>query len=164
MTIFEPLFNASLAVQLHVAGVVVAIAFLPFTLWRRRRDRLHKACGYVWIMAMALAAISSFFLSGLAVIGPFGPIHLISVYVIGGLIAGLRAALSGRIAAHRAHMQGLAFGGLGVAGVLSFMPNRLMAEIAFPTAQGLGFGVVVVVFLAGTIWVKSRRARANHIH
>jgi len=154
MTIFDPLFNASFAVQLHVAGAFLAIVLLPLTLWRRRRDRLHRLAGYLWLSAMAAVALSSFFINGLAVVGPFGPIHLISVYVLWGLFAGLRAAVHGRIQVHQDHMRGLALGGLGVAGLLSFLPDRMMSRIAFGAHGAEGFwalALIAALLLAGRI-------------
>lgn len=44
---FEPLFNASLQIQLHVTAALVFILLGPFALYRTRRDRLHKTLGYI---------------------------------------------------------------------------------------------------------------------
>ena len=145
MTVLAPLFNAPLAVQLHVAGVGLAILLLPLTLWRRRRDRVHRMAGYAWVGAMGLAALSSFFIHGLALVGPFGPIHLISVYVLWGLFMGVRAAIRGQQTTHRDHMRGLAFGGLGVAGMLSFLPGRMMNDMVFGPHGTEGFWALAAI-------------------
>ncbi|MGI3184556.1 DUF2306 domain-containing protein [Nioella aestuarii] len=161
MTALAPLFNAPLAVQLHVAGVLLAILLLPLTLWRRRKDRVHRLVGYVWISAMAVAALSSFFINGLAMVGPFGPIHLISVYVLYALIMGLRAAIKGRYEAHRSHLQGLAIGGLGGAGLLAFLPGRMLNQMVFGDHAREGFVALVAVAAVLLAWRMIGQPRAN---
>ncbi len=146
MTFLDPLLAAPLAIQIHACGAVVAIALLPFALLRRRRDIWHNTAGYFWVITMAIVAVSSFFIHGFAIVGPFGPIHLISIYVLVGLWRAISAARRGRIAEHRGHMVGIAIGGLGVAGSLSFLPDRLMARMVF---EGLGYwGVAVAAIIA----------------
>jgi len=161
MTIFDPLFNASFAVQLHVVGAMLAIVLLPLTLWRGRHDRVHRVAGYVWVLVMALVALSSFFINGLALVRPFGPIHLISIYVLWGLVAGVRAAIKGKTRTHQDHMRGLAFGGLGVAGLLSFLPDRIMNRMAFAGHGTEGFWALVVLVLLVLAGSKLIRGRAN---
>ncbi len=165
MTLTETLLTAPLPVQLHVTGVVIAILLVPIVLWRGRRDRWHKRLGYVWVLAMLLTALSSFFISGLAVIGPFGPIHLISVYVLWGLLRAIQAVRRRDIATHRAWMQGIAGGGLGVAGLFAFLPGRMMNSSLFGDAGDIGFAVMVAVALIvvaiGRGWVRPRWMAAN---
>lgn len=147
MTMLSPFFNASFAVQLHVGAALLAVLLLPLTLWRRRRDRVHRVAGYVWTITMGTVAVSSFFINGLAILGPFGLIHLISVYVLWGLFLGVRAAIRGEYEAHRGHMAGLAFGGLGVAGLVSFMPGRMMNRLIFDEHGTIGFAALSLVAL-----------------
>ena len=73
MPTLVPLIDSPFAVQLHVGAAMLAILLLPLTLFRRRRDGLHKAAGYLWVTAMVTAALSSFFITGLQMIGPFQP-------------------------------------------------------------------------------------------
>jgi len=44
---------------LHVCAALLALCLGPFALFRTRRDRWHKIAGYVWVLAMIVAAVSS---------------------------------------------------------------------------------------------------------
>lgn len=152
MTFLSPITDAGLAVQLHIAAVMLAIALLPLTLWRRRKDRLHRMAGYGWVGAMAAAALSSFFISHFPLVGPFGPIHLLSVYVLWGLVCGVRAARQKRSLQHRSWMRWLAFGGLGVAGLLTFLPGRMLNEMAFGNRGEEGFLILLILLCLPLVW------------
>ena len=125
-----PLLNASPAIQLHVAGVLVAIIATVLIFTRARGTRQHKLFGWLWVAGMATAASSSFFIQSIEAGMGFSPIHLISIYVLVGLVSGIRAIRTKRnIRAHRTAMIGMTIGGLGVAGVLSFLPGRIMQAV-----------------------------------
>ena len=125
-----PLLNASPAIQLHVAGVLVAIIATVLISPRARGTRQHKLFGWLWVVGMATAAGSSFFIQSIKGGMGFSPIHLISIYVLVGLVSGIRAIRTKRnIRAHRSAMLGMTIGGLGVAGVLSFLPGRMMQAV-----------------------------------
>ena len=147
MPTLEPLLIAPIAVQLHVSAALFCIILLPLTLLRRKRDRLHKTAGDVWVVTMASAALSSFFIRGLGPFGGFSAIHIISVFTLFGLWQGVRAAIRRDLVAHQSRMRGIAIGGLGVAGVLSFMPGRRMNEVVFGTNETLGFALILGVAL-----------------
>ncbi len=135
------------AVQLHVLGVCIALLLTPLQFLRRRRDLAHRCIGYVWVFAMTLGAASSFWITGLAVIGPFGPIHGLSVYVLWNLVRAIQAARHGQIARHRAILGNIAFWGLGVAGTLTLLPGRRMNMLVFGEHGLIGFVGVICVAL-----------------
>ncbi len=160
MTSLEPLLNAPLHIQLHVAGALPALLLAPVVLWRRRRDRLHKIAGYVWVVAMALTAISSFWISGFGIIGPFSPIHLLSILTLTGLFFGIRAAIAGRHGIHRKTMTNISWG-LLTAGVLNFLPGRMTNRILLDGAGWEGFAMVVVAVGVGILLVRGLRTRGG---
>lgn len=162
MTSLDPLFNAPLAIQLHVLGALPALLLTPLVLWRRRRDRLHRLAGYAWVLTMALAAISSFWITGFGVIGPFSPIHLLSVLTLYGLIVAVRAAIRGDVWLHRTTMTNISWG-LASAGLLNFLPGRLTNRIVLDGAGWDGFALVVglAACIAGAGWLVCRGAGAN---
>ncbi|RFU12882.1 DUF2306 domain-containing protein [Rhodobacteraceae bacterium W635] len=164
MTSFDPLFNAPLAVQLHVAGALPALLLTPVVLWRRRRDRLHRRAGYAWVLAMALTAASSFWITGFGIIGPFSPIHLLSVVTLVGLVTGVRAAIRGQHDGHRQAMTNMAWG-LAAAGLLNFLPGRLTNRIVLDGAGWPGFALVVglAACIAGGVRVLRRGSGANQV-
>ncbi|MFN4099223.1 MAG: DUF2306 domain-containing protein [Pararhodobacter sp.] len=154
MTTLAPLLETAPVVQLHVAAALISLALGPLVLFRRRRDGWHKTGGYVWIMAMIVTAVSSFWIHGFALIGPFGPIHLLSVLTLVALAQGLHAAVTRRIETHRRTMQALYFWALGVAGMFTLLPGRVMHRVLFPEGSPLGFAVVALSALM--IWVLLR--------
>jgi len=140
-----PLLTATFFVQLHVCAALCAIVIGPMVLWRRSRDRWHKRLGYTWVIAMAVTAISSFGISVDPIIGPFSPIHILSVFTIWGLWQGINAARQRNIAKHQGHMRNLYFWALGVAGLFTFLPGRRMNTVFFADAPMVGFTVVAVL-------------------
>lgn len=140
----SPLLDAPANIQLHALTAMVALFLGPVTLYQRRRGRAHKVMGYVWVLAMAATALSSFTIQGFAVLGPFGPIHLLSVLVLWSLWRGLGHALAGRIAQHQEVMRGLYWRGLTIAGLFTFLPGRAVNRMFFDEAQQLGYAVIAL--------------------
>lgn len=147
---FTHLIQADLAIQLHVIAATIAALLTPLAILRNRRDLLHKVTGYLWVSAMAATAISSFWITNIRLIGPFSPIHIISIWTLYSLYHGVRLAIARNIKAHRAEMRSLAFGALGLAGSLAFMPGRIMNRAFFGEYQITGF-VFVLLILAGSV-------------
>ncbi|MEE9389238.1 MAG: DUF2306 domain-containing protein [Paracoccaceae bacterium] len=139
---FEPLVTAPLEIQLHVAFAMMSILLGPLALFRKRRDWVHKTLGYVWVWMMALTALSSMFIMEVRSFGPFSIIHLLSLLTFWGLFRGVRFALHRNIPAHRATMQNMYFWALGIAGILSFLPGRIMSRI-FAT-QGNDMDIMLI--------------------
>lgn len=159
MTALEPLFNTSLAVQLHVLGALPAVFLTPFVLLRRRRDQLHRVAGYAWVTAMALVAGSSFWISGFGLIGPFSPIHILSMVTLVGLYTGIRAAIAGNHHGHRRAMTNMAWG-LAAAGLLNFLPGRLTNRIVLGGTGWDGFATVAILAIGTVIVVRLIRAES----
>lgn len=156
----DPLLFAPPAVQLHVAAAIVALIVGPVALYRRRRDRWHRRVGTAWVTAMAVLAVSGLFIKSdvLPLVGPFGPIHLLSLAVIVGLWRGIVHIRAGRIAAHRATMRDLYWQAMGIAGLLTLIPGRRINRVLFPDAPELGWAVIAAVLvLAGFAWARGRR-------
>jgi len=157
MTSFDPLFNAPVAIQVHVAGAMLAMGLTPLALWRQRRDRLHRLAGYGWVTAMAVTALSSFAITEFGVLGPFSPIHVLSVATLAGLVAGVRAAIRGDVRGHRAAMTQLSLA-LVVAGMFTLAPGRIAHAIVMGGTGWPGFAAVALVAVAGGVLIRRRRA------
>jgi len=143
-------------IALHLATALFALAIGPFTLYRRRRDRLHKVLGYAWVSAMAVSALSALFIaSGFAVLGPFSPIHLLVPYVLWGLWDMVRRARAGDIAGHRAIARQLYWLGLVLPGVLTVLPGRTLSRALFPDAPMQGLAAVGIAALLA--WALAER-------
>lgn len=126
-----PLLSAPPIVQIHVVAALTSIALIGAILVLARGTRAHRVLGRAWVGAMAVTALSSFWISSGGWIGPFGPIHLLSVLVLVVLVQGVRSARAGRIEAHRSQMTAMAFWGLGVAGTFTLLPWRVMGRVVF---------------------------------
>ena len=161
MTTLAPLMDAAPVVQIHAVSALLALVLGPVALFRRRRDRGHRVVGYTWIAAMAVTALSSFWINGMALIGPFGPIHLLSVLTLVTLTLGLRAARQRRIAAHRQMMQALYLWALGVAGLFTLLPGRVMHRVVFGADSPLGFAVLALAVLGALALWRGRGRQTN---
>lgn len=125
-----PLLNAPLAIQIHAIAALSLIPLTAIQFWRRKAGINHRVLGWVWVALMAVTAISSFWIHNLRLIGPFSPIHALSVFTLINLYLGIRARRQNRITAHRGHMIGIA-AGWAAAGLLTLLPGRLMFQTVF---------------------------------
>lgn len=159
---FDPLLSAAPAIQVHVLTAILSLVLGPLVIYRNRRDRLHKTLGYVWVTAMAVTALSSFLIHGIAVLGLFSPIHLLSVVTLWSLFVAIRAAMRGDIHTHSGTLRGLYHYGLMIAGLFTFLPGRLLNTVFFADAPaggwvviGLGTTLIAMNILRG--WLDTRR-------
>ena len=149
----SPLTTADLAIKLHVACAVVGLGLGPVALFRSSRDWVHKLAGRVWIVAMFGTALSSFFITDIRMIGPFSPIHILSVMTLVGLVQGISAVVRGDYLAHGRAMRALYLQSMVVAGVFTFLPGRRMNVIVFAGhpdqgfAAAMGAGVVILAMI-----------------
>ena len=155
MTMLEPVLTAPWAVQIHILAAGCALVLSPLQLLRCRGDPWHRALGTLWVLSLATAAASSFLISGFAVLGPFGPIHLLSVYVLILLARALAAIRRGDAALHGAIMRDLVWWGLVLPGLLALLPSRLLGRIAFGESGFGGFlalaGAVALIWTAAAM-------------
>lgn len=124
-----PLANASLIIQIHTALAFGAVALTIAIFSLKKGSRYHRVMGWTWVIMMAALAISSFWISTIKLVGPFSPIHLLSIFVLWSLFTAVRSARNHRVADHKRNMQGLAFGALLIAGAFTFLPGRLMNAV-----------------------------------
>ena len=146
----QPLLSAPFIIQIHAAAAVVAVVVGPLPLYRKRRDRLHKVVGYIWVAAMFCVATTAFFIHSFAVIGPFSPLHGFAVLTFWSLWRGVTLARQGNIHAHQATFRSLYWFGLMIAGLANFLPERRINEAVFGGQDHLGWiaialGAVVLI-------------------
>ena len=148
---FSPLLDSNPTIMIHAGSACAAILLGPVIFYNRKGTGLHRWLGKLWAALMAVAIVSSAFLSGIKIWGPFSPIHFFTVLGDVSLINGMRYVWQGRIDAHKAAMKGLYFWSLGVAGVLSFLPGRIMSQVLFPSNETGGFVIVILVFASALV-------------
>ncbi len=151
-----PLLEASLTIQIHAISATMAVLLGPIIFYGGKGTTLHKWLGKFWALAMGFAIVSSAFIWETRLVGPFSPVHLLTVLGAWGLVSGVRHAVKGRIAAHQASMKSLYFWALGVAGVFTFMPGRVMSRVFFSENATLGFYLVLLVYLMALALNKAR--------
>lgn len=92
---------------------------------------LHRQIGLAWAGLMIAVALSSFWIHEFRLIGPFSPIHLLSLLTLGSVTAAIWAARTGRINRHRQIMRQLYFLALVLTGAFTMLPGRLMHSVVF---------------------------------
>ncbi|WP_439140695.1 DUF2306 domain-containing protein [Planktotalea sp.] len=156
---FALLLDAPFIIQCHVICAVIALGLVPVMLFRRKGDQLHKVIGRIWVVAMGLTAISSFGIMDIRLIGPFSPIHGLSLLTLYSLTGAVIQARAGKIEAHKRHILG-AMGGLVGAFIFTALPGRLMSQVLFPNVEVIGFiALLVLGGLGYVLWrIKFRHA------
>ena len=131
----EPLLHASPAIILHVVTVVPAALIGTYLIFVSRKGApWHRALGYAYLTLMTVTAITTFWIHSLMPKGPFfgfSPIHLLIPLTLFGVYGALRSARAHQINRHRAAMLSVYFGGIMIAGGLTFLPGRIMHGIFF---------------------------------
>lgn len=125
------LLQSSLAIQIHAICAIAALALGTAVLLARKGSALHKGMGRVWIGLMLAVSLSSFFISEIRLLGPYSPIHALSILTLVGLYGGWRAARAGDVRSHRFTMIAVYFGGLIGAGLFTLVPGRIMHAVVF---------------------------------
>ena len=91
----------------------------------------HRTIGWIWVLLMFAVAISSFWIHEIRLVGPFSPIHLLSIFAPIMLVLAVLSARRHNVSAHKKAMASIFFGALVVAGAFTFMPGRIMHAVVF---------------------------------
>jgi len=91
----------------------------------------HRAIGAIWVALMVAVAISSFWIHQLRLVGPWSPIHLLSIFTLLMLPLAVWKAHTHQVAAHRRIMIFLFSGALVIAGLFTLVPGRIMHAVLF---------------------------------
>ena len=75
-----PLLDAAPAIPLHAFAAMTAFLLGVVQLAAPKGTLPHRTLGWVWISLMALVAVSSFWSHQIRLIGPWSPIHLLSIF------------------------------------------------------------------------------------
>jgi uncharacterized membrane protein len=128
-----PLLNASLAIQLHAFAAATAFILGLVQFAAPKGTLPHRTVGFIWLALMLTVAISSFWIhgtNGIRVAG-FGPIHLLSIYVICMVPFAIYFARTHKVRGHAKTVIGMFIGGLVIAGLFTLVPGRIMHAVAF---------------------------------
>ncbi len=128
-----PFYAAPLHIKAHILAALVVVGLSPLQFWGFRKGTiLHRVSGYLWMAAMVTVALSSFLISSTfpVRIGPFGPIHLLSVLALFSVVRAILYARAHNVTGHRQTLVGLSIG-FWAAAAFTLLPSRLMGAIFF---------------------------------
>jgi uncharacterized membrane protein len=120
----------TLAGAIHLAAVVPAVVIGVVQLASKKGTRPHKVLGWIWVLAMMVAAVSSFWIIELRKSAGFSVIHLLSAWVLISLSAAIWFIRRGNVRAHKRFMVGTLLG-LAGAGLGALMPGRFVSQLLF---------------------------------
>ena len=123
-----PLLDAAPAIPLHAFAAMAAFALGLVQFAAPKGTLPHRTIGWIWVGLMASVAISSFWIHQLRVVGPWSPIHLLSIFTLVMLPLGVWRA---HTVDHRRIMISMFAGALVVAGLFTLMPGRIMHTVVF---------------------------------
>jgi len=125
-----PLLNASPVTQIHAFAAMGAFALGVVQLAAPKGTLPHRTIGWTWVMLMTVIAVSSFWIHDIRLIGPFSPIHLLSIFTLVTLPLAVLAARRHKVDKHRKAMISIFVGALLIAGAFTFVPGRIMHAVA----------------------------------
>jgi uncharacterized membrane protein len=126
-----PLLNAAPVIQIHAFAAMAAFALGVVQLAAPKGTMPHRTIGWIWVVLLTVIAVSSFWIHEIRLIGPFSPIHLLSIFTLVMLPLAVLHARRHRVDRHRRAMIGIFLGALLVAGAFTFVPGRIMHAVAF---------------------------------
>jgi len=126
-----PLLDAAPAISLHAFAAMSAFVLGLVQFAAPKGTLPHRTIGWVWVLLMLAVAISSFWVHQIRLVGPWSPIHLISIYVLIMLPLAVWRAHRHQVSEHRRAMIVIFSGALVVAGLFTLLPGRVMQAVVF---------------------------------
>jgi uncharacterized membrane protein len=126
-----PLLDAAPAIPLHAFAAMAAFALGVVQFAAPKGTLPHRTVGWIWVGLMATVAISSFWIHQLRLVGPWSPIHLLSIFTLIVLPLAVWRARHHDVSGHRRIMIFTFAGALVVAGLFALVPGRIMHAVVF---------------------------------
>jgi uncharacterized membrane protein len=126
-----PLLSAPPPIPWHAFAALAALVIGGAQLALPKGTTRHRVMGYAWAALMLVIAISSFWIQQIRLIGPFSPIHILSIIVLITVPLAVWHAHMHRVAKHRRVMISLYVFALIGAGVFTLLPGRIMHAVVF---------------------------------
>jgi uncharacterized membrane protein len=129
-----PLLDAAPQIPLHAFAAMAAFVLGLVQFAAPKGTLPHRTIGWIWVALMALMALvagSSFWIHQIRLLGPFSPIHLLSIFTLAMLPFGVWFAHRHRVADHRRVMVLMFSGALVIAGLFTLLPGRIMHTVVF---------------------------------
>lgn len=127
----ELIGRESFAIQFHLFTVVPTFFLGTWLLFLSKKGSpLHRKVGWVYLTLMTITAVAAAFVQSLHP-GHFSWIHIFVPLTLWGVFAAIWRIRKGDVKGHQRAMLGVYFGGLIIAGALTFYPGRLMYRLFF---------------------------------
>ncbi|AJA63134.1 MULTISPECIES: DUF2306 domain-containing protein [Bradyrhizobium] len=126
-----PLLEAAPSIPLHAFAAMAAFVLGLVQFAAPKGTLPHRTIGWIWVGLMAVVAASSFWIHQIRLVGPFSPIHLLSIFTLVMLPLAVWRAHTHRVADHRRIMIMTFVGALVIAGLFTLMPGRIMHRVIF---------------------------------
>ena len=126
-----PLLDAAPAIPLHAFAAMSAFVLGLVQFAAPKGTLPHRTIGFIWVGLMLVVAASSFWINQLRVVGPWSPIHLLSIFTLVMVPLAVWKAHSHQVASHRRIMISLFAGALLIAGLFTLLPGRVMHKVIF---------------------------------
>jgi uncharacterized membrane protein len=126
-----PLLDALPPIPLHAIAAMSAFVLGAVQLAAPKGTLPHRTLGWIWVLLMAVVAASSFWIHQIRLVGPWSPIHLLSIFTLVMLPLGVWRAHRHDVNAHRWTMIGIFTGALVIAGLFTLVPGRIVHAVIF---------------------------------
>ena len=114
-----PLLDAAPAIPLHAFAAMAAFVLGIVQFAAPKGTLPHRTLGWIWVALMASVAISSFWIHQIRLVGPWSPIHLLSIFTLVMLPLAVWQAHRHQVADHRRIMILIFAGALVIAGLFT---------------------------------------------
>jgi uncharacterized membrane protein len=128
---FAPLLEAPPAIPLHAFAAMAAFALGLVQFAAPKGSLPHRTLGWIWVILIAIVAVSSFWIHQIRLVGPWSPIHLLSIFTPIMLVLGVWYARRHKVRGHKITMISIFAGALVIAGLFTFVPGRIMYAVVF---------------------------------
>jgi uncharacterized membrane protein len=126
-----PLLNAVPQIPIHAFAAMAAFVLGIVQFAAPKGTLPHRTLGWIWVILMATVAVSSFWIHQIRLVGPWSPIHLLSIFTLITLPLAVWRARRHDVADHRRIMILLFSGALVIAGLFTLLPGRIMHAVVF---------------------------------
>ncbi len=120
-----PLLDAAPAIPIHAFAAMTAFVLGVVQLAAPKGTLRHRTLGWIWVLLMLSVAISSFGIHQIRLLGPWSPIHLLSILVLVSVPLAAWKAHRHQILDHRRIMISVFSGALVIAGLFTLLPGRI---------------------------------------
>src|SRR6202140_4688618 len=96
-----PLLDTAPAIPVHAFAAMAAFVLGVVQLVAPKGTLPHRTLGWIWVALMATVAASSFWIHQIRLLGPWSPIHLLSIFTLAMVPLGVWKAHRHQVADHR---------------------------------------------------------------